>query len=264
MNSDIKKIILGAIPFYLLLIALYIIYLGTPISKRNIVDVTVEKGTAFIPGDRAALFSLRGEFTFTPNRFSVLKNPDRETYGKIPGTFLHTEMNSKFGYGSYGLEISGLDPDVIYAMQVAHALSSCSIIINGKEADSQGKPGIDKATELPGTKFSETVFRPLPDGTATMIFNVSNFRNTKGGITGAIILGESSKLAERIRGDFIFAGCIFAVTFSVAIFFFLLSFFISNPRLLFGLRLHPCRWLFAESFFIRILCLLFSEFILVR
>ncbi|UTD11244.1 adenylate/guanylate cyclase domain-containing protein [Treponema sp. B152] len=231
MTIEKKRLFLGSIPFFCLFILLYLTNLFKLVYEQKIIDLEVKNGKVSIPAktlSKSSLFSLSGDFYYTPNQFYSLKNSHEESYAKVPGDFASKDLGNVFGYGSYGLELYGLDPGTIYAIHVPHIFSSCSIIINGIDRESQGQPGIDRETENPGTRSSQIAFRPLKDGTATIVINVSNFFNKKGYISSPIILGEASQIGLMFRGDLIFYGTIFAVTFSVALFFFMLSFFHKN------------------------------------
>ncbi|UTY22860.1 adenylate/guanylate cyclase domain-containing protein [Treponema denticola] len=223
-----KRLFLGSIPFLVLFALPYLTNLFTSAYEQKIIDLEVKKGKVNIPSQPLSekiLFSLSGDFHYTPNQFYSLKSGSTESYSKVPGKFSSKELGNAYGYGSYGLELSGLDPAVIYAIQVPHIFASCGIVINGIDVDSQGQPGINRETETPGARSSQIAFRPLKDGTSNIIINVSNFFNNKGYISGPIILGEASQIGEMFRADLIFYGIIFAITFSVALFFFILSFF---------------------------------------
>lgn len=231
MTVEKKRLFLGSIPFFCLFILLYLTNLFKLVYEQKIIDLEVKNGKVSIPAtalSKASLFSLSGDFYYTPNQFYSLKSSPEESYARVPGDFVSKDLGNVFGYGSYGLELYGLNPGTIYAIHVPHIFSSCSIIINGIDRESQGQPGIDRETENPGTRSSQIAFKPLKDGTATIVINVSNFFNNKGYISSPIILGEASQIGLMFRGDLIFYGTIFAVTFSVALFFFMLSFFHKN------------------------------------
>ncbi len=226
MKNANKRLLLGCIPFCFLFVFLYLVYLLSPFYEGKTVELQAVKGKVYIPKEfNNSLIKLRGEFAFTPNQFYSLYNTKKETYGQIPGTFKDTVLNSRFGFGSYGLQIFGLDPEKIYAIQVGNALSSCSIVINSDDVGKQGQPGVDAQNEIPGIKTSEVAFHPKSDGSVNIILNVSNFTNRKAGFSSPIILGEVNKVENFFGDDLIFNGSIFAITLAVAIFFFLLSFF---------------------------------------
>lgn len=228
MTAEKKRLFLGSIPFCFLFILLYLTNLLTPAYKQKIINLQVTKGKVSIPSTASSdlsLFSLSGDFYYTPNQFYSLKNSSEEMYAKVPGEFSSKELGNAFGYGSYGLELSGLDPESLYAVHIPQVFNSCGIIINGIDLESQGQPGVNRETETPGTRFSQIAFRSLKDGTANIVINVSNFFNSKGYISAPIILGKASQIGAMFRGTLIFYGIIFAITFSVALFFFMLSFF---------------------------------------
>lgn len=227
MISEKKKILAGSIPFCVLFIFLYLTYLFTPFYEQKKIHLEVEKGMVQIPSNAPenTLFSLEGDFYYTSNQFYSLKDTSKETYSKVPGAFANKTTGSIFGYGSYGLKISGLDPNSIYAIHLSHVFSSCSITINGSDLGSQGQPGINRETEMPGVRSSQTAFKSSANGTADIIINVSNFRNKTGYISSPIILGEAFQIENMFRGDLIFNGSIFAITFAIAVFFCMLSFF---------------------------------------
>ena len=228
MTVEKKRLFLGSIPFCFLLILLCLTNLFKPIYEQKVINLEVKNGKVSLPAKTlsgTALFSLSGDFHYTPNQFYSLRNSTEESYAKVPGDFSSKDLGNVFGYGSYGLELYGMDPETIYAIQVPLIFSSCSIVINGMDLERQGQPGIDRETERPGTRSSQIAFRPLKDGTSNIVINVSNFFNNKGYISGPIILGESTQIGTMFKEDLIFSGMIFAVTFSVALFFFMLSFF---------------------------------------
>lgn len=221
-----KTVFLGSIPFLCMAVFFYIVYLLSGSYSSKSVNIKARKGELIIPnGFNTKLISISGEFYFTPEQFYSLTDITKESYGKIPGSFKDTSLNSRFGYGSYGLRIYGLDPNMIYTLHVHRAAGSCSIIINSKDVLQQGQPGISKDTEIPGVKSSQAAFRPKPDGTAVVVLNVSNFRNRKGGFSSPLILGQAKDVEQMFHFDLILSSAIFAAIFAIAVFFFLLPFF---------------------------------------
>ena len=226
MKNTFFKMILGSIPFCVLSIILIFIAFNTPSETSSAKYLVVEKGCVKLPETNTNdIFWLSGEFYFTPNKFNSLKNPKCESYAELPASFYKSPIKSKFGYASYGVHIEGLNPQSRYAIRVGHALSSCSIIIDGKEVSHQGRPGKSYEEEIPGIRSSEAVFRPHKDGAIDIIFNISNFHYRKGGLFSEIMLGDIDKMGKMFRSDLIFSGSIFIAIFSIAIFFFLLFFF---------------------------------------
>ena len=225
MKNDFFKILLGSIPFFIVSIILAFIAFNSPSDSSTSKELYAIKGCVTMPEDTNDVFWLRGEFYFTPNKFNSLKNPKADTYAQVPGSFYDSPLKSKFGYASYGVHIEGLKPQLRYALRIGHALSSCSVIIDGNEVSNQGRPGRDYDEEIPGIKSSEAVFRPHKDGTIDIIFNISNFENRKGGLFSDLMIGDIDKMGKVFRSDLIFSGSIFIAILSISVFFFLLFFF---------------------------------------
>ena len=118
----------------------------------------------------------------------------------MPGKLSDSPLRSAYGYASYGLHIAGLDPEKIYALRTGYILSSSTIIINGLDRAGQGQPGVSEKTELPGKTICIATFKPLKNGTADIIINISNFHNRYGGTDQQILLGS----AEKLNGLFVF------------------------------------------------------------
>ncbi len=221
-----KRIFLGALPFFILGCFFCFVYFFSESYTNKLMHIKAVKGSIVIPEtSEPRLFSISGEFHFTPSQFYSLTDSSKKSYGNIPGTFMDTKLKSIFGYGSYGLYISGLKPNAIYTLHVGQASSSCNIVINSKDSLQQGQPGISRDMEIPGIMTSQAPFRARPDGTADVILNISNFRNKRGGFYTPLVLGEAEQIKTMFRSDLILNSGIFACIFTIAVFFFVLPFF---------------------------------------
>ncbi|MGP1439529.1 MAG: adenylate/guanylate cyclase domain-containing protein [Treponema sp.] len=225
MRNSFFRILIGSIPFFIVSIILGFVAFNSPSDNSSSKDLRVVKGCVKFPENTDDVFWLSGDFYFTPNKFNSLKNPKAETYAYLPNSFYNTPLKSKFGYASYGLHVEGLNPQLRYALRVGHALSSCSVIIDGREVSHQGNVGRNYDEEIPGTMSCEAVFRPHKDGTIDIIFNVSNFNYRKGGLFSSLMIGDIDKMGKVFRSDLIFSGSIFIAILSISVFFFLLFFF---------------------------------------
>ena len=99
MIAEKKRVFLGSIPFCFLFILLYVTNLLTPIYEQKIIDLEVKKGKVNIPHQTSSeknLFSLKGDFHYTPNQFYSLKNGSEEMYLKIPGSFSSKKQGGCF------------------------------------------------------------------------------------------------------------------------------------------------------------------------
>ena len=197
-----KKIILGALPFFCMFFVLTFINKAKPAQRLREHAITVRHGLLTLPAHNDVdVFNIRGLWHFTPSQFYSFNNVNQLLYAPLPGKLNDTALNTNFGYASYGLRIVGLNPDKIYALQVNHLLSSCTIVINGVDRAGQGQPGISSQTEVPGKTISIATFKPLKNGTADIIINMSNFHNRYGGTDQSILLGS----AEILNTSFVFS-----------------------------------------------------------
>ena len=88
MTVEKKRLFLGSIPFFCLFILLYLTNLFKLVYEHKIIDLEVKNGKVSIPAktlSEPSLFSLSGDFYYTPNRFYSLKNSPEESYAKVPG-----------------------------------------------------------------------------------------------------------------------------------------------------------------------------------
>ncbi|MGI5173595.1 adenylate/guanylate cyclase domain-containing protein [Treponema sp. OMZ 840] len=226
-----KTTILGCLPFVYMAVFFYFVYAFSATYNNATLHLEAKKGNLVYPDNpEQNLFAISGEFYFTPGQFGSLKN-ETESYGFIPGSFYTAGMNSEFGYGSYGLIVSNLNPNTVYSLHIGRASSSCSVVLNGKTVARQGTPGTNLKSEIPGIQTSRISFYPKLNGTAEIIFNVSNFEHPRSGFTTPFILGEAGHIQKRFTSDLILNSGMFAVTLSVAFFFFVLG--ISYKKLMF-------------------------------
>lgn len=229
-----SRIFLGAVPFIVFGVLFYCIYFLSPEKSKMLIPLQAQEGKIELPDNADEhLFALEGEFRFTPERFDAPLNNETASFAVIPGSFSKTALKNEFGYGSYGLILSNLNPDTIYGLHIGRASSSCTVVVNGQTLIHQGKPGTKNKEEIPGIKTSQTAFYANPDGTAEIIINVSNFTNRRGGFNTPFTFGKIEYIQKRFGYDLILNAIIFAVTFSIAGFFFALG--ISYKRFLFML-----------------------------
>lgn len=221
-----KKILFGILPFCCMIMVILFISTAKPIQHLREHNLTVQNGLLTVPQhtDRD-VFTVQGLWHFTPHQFYYFRNTAQPQYAPLPGKLEETSMESPYGYASYGLRIAGLNPNKIYALRVGHILSSATININGAESSAQGQPGISIGTEEPGKKSSVSIFKPLKNGTADIIINISNFHNRYGGTDKTILLGSAEILHEVFMFDLILYNIACAVLIVFSIFFMLLYFF---------------------------------------
>lgn len=218
-----KKILVGAFPFFCMILMITFISREKPIQNLREYTVTVQHGLLTLPvHNDQDVFSIRGQWYFTPNQFYYFKDNTRPLYAPLPGRLSETALKTDFGYASYGLRIVGLNPNKVYALQLSHILSSCTIVINGIDRAGQGQPGVSARTEIPGKTISIATFKPLKNGTADIIINISNFHNRYGGTDQSIILGSAEMLNRSFVFNLLFYNIASTVLLLFSIFFIIL------------------------------------------
>ena len=245
-----KKILLGALPFFCMLVIITFISKAKPIQHLKEHSVTVQHGLLTLPAHTDTdIFSINGQWHFTPNQFYYFSDATRPLYGPFPGRLSETVMQTDYGYASYGLRIVGLNPDKVYALQLNHILSSCTIVINGIDRAGQGQPGISAQTEIPGKTISIATFKPLKNGTADVIINMSNFHNRYGGTDQSITLGSAEMLNQSFVLNILFYNICCTVLVLLSIFFIV---FDLNCPIYYGLHLLLSRLVSELAYSIRI------------
>ena len=218
-----KKLLVGALPFLCMFLVITFINKAKPIHNLREHAVTAQYGLLTLPvHSERDIFTIKGLWYFTPNQFYCFRNNTRPRYAPLPGKLSETSLKTDFGYASYGLHIVGLNPNKVYALQVNHILSSCTIVINGIDRAGQGQPGISAETEIPGKTISMATFKPLKNGTADIIVNISNFHNRYGGTDQSIVLGSAETLNRSFVFNLLFYNIACSVLLLFSIFFIIL------------------------------------------
>jgi len=226
-----KRVLQGSIPFIIGLLILVVIFSNTSMYNGRSTVLKVKKGELTIPrNSEKKVFFLEGEFHFTPNRFNCIKNPDKQLYATLPASLQESPLACKTGYACYGLHIEGLNPSIIYSLDIPQAFSSASIFVDGEESGKQGVLSKNEEEEEPGISSSATVFKSKRDGSADIVLNISNFTQEQSGFLSRLMLGEVNAMNKLFRSDLIFSTAIFATILTVSTFLILLFFFYTQAR----------------------------------
>lgn len=218
-----KKTIFGALPFLCMFAVIIFVGKAKPTHRLREHSITARNGLLTLPAHNDTdIFDIKGLWHFTPNQFYCFTNSAQPQYAPLPGKLAESPLHSNYGYASYGLRIVGLDPHKIYVLQISHILSSCTIIINGFDRAGQGQPGVSAKTETPGKKISLATFKPLKNGTADVIINLSNFHNRYGGTDQSILLGSAEMLNSSFSFNLLFYNLAGMVLFIFSLFFIVL------------------------------------------
>lgn len=194
IDKTVPRIIAGCVPFAALLAIMAALALADPsVRPSNSSEAFAEKGLVDVSALPAGIYRITGLWRFYWESF----DPDPSTaasvqYAPFPGAWHTLPGLPRTGYASYGLTIFGLDPARRYALRVGHTLSASSLRINGKILAGAGTPGSNAEEEVPGWNTLVAQFSPLPDGSAEVLLNISNFIDRWGGSNMPVYIGEAS------------------------------------------------------------------------
>lgn len=121
---------------------------------------------------------LKGQWLFYPNKLSSDLNEDSLALPTNVPHFWEDDSARNYspnGYGTYTLNISGLNPNVIYGIEMIDTVTAYHLYINDELLISNGIVGKTKDTSTPTWKEQIGVFKAKKDGTVSIRMEVSNF-----------------------------------------------------------------------------------------
>ena len=157
-------------------------------SKKGILNIEeVEENT---------LYRLKGEWEFYPSTFliedKISDNILNQDYRSIEHIWLDdNSFTNGYGYATYRLMLTGLDPDMEYGLLLEEAGSSYRLSVNGKKILSNGVIAKNVLYSMGKNSTDKDVFKSDSDGNAEIIIEVSNFEKSK---SGFIIDRKSTRL----------------------------------------------------------------------
>lgn len=221
LDSTLKKVAVAIIPFVLLLIFIAAFICSNPLYNRAITrPQKISGGTADLSENPLGINLIQGEWLFWWKAF--VTDPDAIPAQKVcvlPGAWKNAGITDRFGYASYGLKVTGLDPAKMYVFRIGQTLSACNIVINGQRLISVGRPGTTLSEELPGWNSALARFKPRADGTAGIILQISNHYDRFGGSNASIYLGESSQMYKMDDIQILTEGFVFSILLIMGFFF---------------------------------------------
>jgi len=229
-TTSAKKIVAAAVPFLLLLLVIALVMYSNPIYDRKVtVLVNPVAGKADLSASRDGISQLQGEWSFYWKQFLYRNMPPASgpapAFAVLPGSWNGAGIVEPFGYATYGLEVSGLDPGKVYGFRVGHTLSAFRIVINGQTVRLVGRPGETEGSEIPAWNSVVARFRPRSDGTAEMMLQISNHQDRFGGSNASLYLGEASLMHKMEDSQRLTEGLVFSLLSIMGIFFLALFLF---------------------------------------
>ncbi len=140
---------------------------------------------------------LNGNWKFYPSKFispNLSEKLPESTLIDVPNRWDQSGLPA-FGYGSYQLTILK-DTDESLALQIPDQFSAYNLYVNGKLQASMGSPGTDKESEKPGRQFKTVSLAHIQSDTLNIVFHISNFVHSKGGLGSPIQIGTLDNLIQ--------------------------------------------------------------------
>jgi diguanylate cyclase (GGDEF)-like protein len=138
-----------------------------------------------------------------------------------------------YGFATYRLVVSNLDPAVDYALMMLDEVSAYRLLINGREIVRDGVVSNSAAGHVPGFKKHVGIFRADPTGKAEFLLEISNYSYNVGGFWNDIKIGRASTLIEYSGRQEKNEIVLFTATIILGL--FILALYSINPKLKSGL-----------------------------
>ncbi|WP_260869111.1 ATP-binding protein [Paenibacillus sp. Y412MC10] len=143
-----------------------------------------------------------------PDDLQSTTSPEVSGYVEVPGYWANHRLNGSLlppdGYATYRMVIRGLHPSDDVAIKLRNMYSSYALWVNDKLEASSGQPGTTSENTSPKYGASIVVpVEPSPEGSLTLLIQVSNFTYPKGGINNSLELGDAKLLQKERSGELI-------------------------------------------------------------
>lgn len=193
------------------------------------------------------LYRLKGDWEFYPNVFlledGLIENKLIPDYRSIEHQWINDDsFENGYGYATYRLMLTGLNPDMDYGLLLEQAGSSYQLSVNGKKILANGVIAKNVLSSSGENYTVKDVFKSDLNGNAEIIIEVSNFEKVNSGILFAPLFGNFDDIIYFYETSLIVELFTFSAMFSLGILFLLINIIIKDRR----------------SFFMSILTLLFA------
>ena len=143
------------------------------------------------------LYRLKGEWEFYPKQFIDENQSDFDSKQYQTVEHLWTQdpnFNHGFGYASYRLNISGLDPNKQYGLLLEEAGSSYELYVNGRLILSNGKVSNNIENSINENYTDKGVFFSDSSGNANIVIHISNFVKINSGFNFVPLLSSYERM----------------------------------------------------------------------
>ncbi len=188
-----------------------------PLDKRqNVFD-----GTLKFDNSNKNILPLVGDWKVAINKFFDNANEFNGKTAYVPSVWLKKE---EFGYRSYLLLLTGLQKDKTIYMFVPFQGTAYKLFVNGKLQSMNGTVGKTRDSSIPN--FHSDIISLTPQSSKiSIIMQISNYFDRRGGFYQPILLGTKNKLETYLSKKLFvqITFCIFFITMAIVqILFFLI------------------------------------------
>jgi signal transduction histidine kinase len=209
-----------------LLLTIGILILSFYTMEHNEQYADSQKGLLDLTGydlKEQGMLTLDGEWQFFLNRFiepvdysGLIASGIADTYISPPKLWNYYDVGGMpipgFGYGTYRLYVSGVDPNEPLALKILPESTAYDLYIDRVQMAGNGVVGKDAGHSSPGYRPKTIVFTPHT-GQFVITIHISNFTYARGGMWDAPTLGAQGQIEKLDRyllyRDLFFEGCYF-------------------------------------------------------
>lgn len=206
---------------------------------QKVKDLESKSGTLNIEEiETNTLYRLKGEWEFYPEVF-ILEDELSQIQLKHDFRNIEHEWNTDnsfengYGYATYRLLLTGLDPEMEYGLLLEEAGSSYRLSINGKKILSNGVIGKNSLTTMGESFTDKDVFKSDLNGNAEIIIEVSNYEKVNSGFIYAPLFGDFDDILYFYETSIFVELFAFSAMFSFSVLFLLIYIIIKDRRSLF-------------------------------
>ncbi len=148
--------------------------------------------------DGNSLLKLSGEWRYYKGL--MIKDIEKETFPKYvlaPHTFEGnpTRNGKPYGVATYRLQVAGLNPKILYGIQIINEASAYRLTVNGEDIIQLGTVAYTKEEHVPEMKAKLGYFKPDSIGRADIMIEISNFSYNYGGFWKLPFMAKSDVIS---------------------------------------------------------------------
>lgn len=220
-------------------------------------SVEARNGVIDLSGHSSSVVELAGMWQFIPGEFVSPGNLSYQEWRieKFPASWTNYEPPvPAHHWGTYRLQIIGLDPEVCYAFRFPGYSSAARYFVNGTGIYAQGIPGPSRATEQPEWNSVSVVLSCSGVQSIDLVIHLSNFNDLMPATTEAVSFGPREKLISSRENARLLLIIPFGAILAMGMFFISLYVFHRGE--------YAALWLglLCAAFAVRMLC--YDEFML--